>query len=213
MNKFVITIGRQLGSGGKEIGAELSRRLGIPCYDRELIQMASQESGLGSDFFDRADEKKFRFINIEEGYAHNYLGGEYLFKIQSDVIRHIANEQSSIFVGRCADYILREHPHLISVFISARLQERIQRICDHHRLPAAKAKELIERADKKRAAYYNYYTNKMWGVAASYHLCINSSVLGIAGTAGYIQRFVEEAVQDFSTLNHQIINNNRIHNL
>lgn len=204
MDKFVITIGRQLGSGGKKIGEELAARFGISCYDKELIQMASQESGLGREFFEQADEKTrfsifggllgLRSSYMDEGYVNNYLCNEYLFKIQSDVIRHLADEQSCIFVGRCADYILREYPRCINVFISAEMKDRIRRICDNQQISAGKAKELIERTDKKRAGYYNYYSNKTWGMAASYHLCINSSVFGISGTADYIQDFVEKSL-------------------
>ena len=204
MDKFVITIGRQLGSGGKKIGEELAARFGISCYDKELIQMASQESGLGREFFEQADEKTrfsifggllgLRSSYMDEGYVNNYLCNEYLFKIQSDVIRHLADEQSCIFVGRCADYILREYPRCINVFISAETKDRIRRICDNQQISAGKAKELIERTDKKRAGYYNYYSNKTWGMAASYHLCINSSVFGISGTADYIQDFVEKSL-------------------
>ncbi len=202
MNKdFVITIGRQLGSGGKKVGEELAASFGISCYDKELIQMASQESGLSREFFEQADEKTrfsifggllgLRSSYIDESYANNYLCNEYLFKIQSDVIRELAATQSCIFVGRCADYILREHPHCINVFVSAEMKDRIQRVCDDQHISTEKAKELIERTDKKRAGYYNYYSNKTWGMAASYHLCINSSVFGVSGTADFIKAFVE----------------------
>jgi len=200
MDKFVITIGRQLGSGGKEIGEELAARLGVSCWDKELILMASQESGLDRAFFEQADEKrKFSLFGgllgprpfyLDEGSDNNCLSKEHLFKVLSDVIRRLANEQSCIFVGRCADYILRDHPLCLNVFISADLKDRIRRICDHRQIGVAKAKELIEDTDKKRAGYYNYYTNKVWGMAASYHLCINSSLFGISGAADYIQNFL-----------------------
>ena len=203
--KFVITIGRQLGSGGKQVGEALAARLGISCYDKELIQMASQESGLCRDFFEQADEKTrfsifggllgLRSSYVDEGFANNYLCNEYLFKIQSDVIRELAGKQSSIFVGRCADYILREHQRCINVFISADMKDRIRRISDSQHISTEKAKELIERTDKKRAGYYNYYSNKTWGMATSYHVCINSSVLGIEGAADFIQLFAEKKLK------------------
>ncbi len=127
--KYAITIGRQLGSGGKRVGEMLAAQLNIPCYDKELIQLASKESGLGKEFFEQADEKSgFSFIGNLFGispwggdvYADNYLRNESLFKIQSDVIRELAYRQSCIFVGRCADYILRDHPLLFNIFISAK---------------------------------------------------------------------------------------------
>jgi cytidylate kinase len=179
----IITIGRQLGSGGKQIGDLLSKRLNIPCYDKELIQIASMESGLGKDFFEKADEKSSysffgNFFGFRSGYMGdcNYLCNETLFKIQSDVIRQLAEKGSCIFVGRCADYILRNHPQCLNLFIVARMQDRIERISAEQNLSQKDAALLIEQTDKKRAAYYNYYSNKIWGMATSYDLCINSSV-------------------------------------
>jgi cytidylate kinase len=194
---YAITIGRQLGSGGKQIGEQLSQRLHIPCYDRELIQIASRASGLGKEFFEKADEtSNYSFLNhlLNPGYTadSNYLCNETLFKIQSDVIQQLAEKESCIFVGRCADYILRNHPYRISVFISARKSDRIQRLCAAH--PALSEREAatqIEQTDKKRADYYNYYTNKVWGMANSYDLCINSSVFPLDTITSMIEKYVE----------------------
>ncbi|MDR2361314.1 MAG: cytidylate kinase-like family protein [Prevotellaceae bacterium] len=184
---YIITIGRQLGSGGKQVGEQLAQRLGIPCYDKELINLASRESGLNQRFFEKADEKS-RFsicghlFGLHSGYmtenTGNYLCNEALFKIQSDVIRKLAAESSSIFVGRCADYILREHPRCLKIFICADLHDRLARLVRMHNIPEKEARLLIEQSDKKRAGYYNYYTNKTWGMATSYDLCMNSSVFG-----------------------------------
>ena len=199
--KFVITIGRQLGSGGKRVGEMLSKQLNIPCYDKELIRLASKESGLCKEFFEKADEKSgFSFIGNLFGisplggdvYADNYLRNESLFKIQSDVIRELAERQSCIFVGRCADYILRDYPLLFNVFISANIEDRIKRVDFPEKFSKEKITQMLEQADKKRAAYYNYYSNKTWGMAASYDLCINSSVLGIEETVAYIRHFAEK---------------------
>ena len=174
---FVINIGRQLGSGGREIGAELAKRLNIAFYDKELINIASKESGLSKHLFEEADEKaSFSFSGggllgvrssfMSDGYVNNYLCNESLFKIQSDVIRELAEKQSCVFVGRCADYILRDHPQALNVFISAPLTDRIERVSKNHQLTEKKAKDFIEKTDKKRASYYNYYSNKRWGVDA-----------------------------------------------
>jgi len=201
-DKFVINVGRQLGSGGRQIGEKLASQFGIAFYDKELINLASKESGLGKEFFENADEKKSHSIiggllglrtNFSnEVYVNNYLSNETFFKIQSDIIRELAEEKSCVFVGRCADYILRDHPRCINIFITADTDDRVKRVTQDQKLTAAKALEVIEKTDKKRSEYYNYFSNKVWGVAESYHLCINSSVLGIDETVAFIRRFVEQ---------------------
>jgi len=203
--KFVINIGRQLGSGGRQIGEKLATRFGIAFYDKELIQLASKESGLAKEFFENADEKKSHSIiggllglrtNISnEVYVNNYLSNETFFKIQSDIIRELAEEKSSVFVGRCADYILRDHPRCINVFITADTNDRVKRVALDKNITREKAQEVIEKTDKKRSEYYNYFSNKTWGVAESYHLCINSSVLGIDETVDFISQFVKQRLK------------------
>ncbi len=202
---FVINIGRQLGSGGHEVGLLLASALNIEFYDKELIQMASEKSGLGKGFFEKMDEKTGRSmihgifsmhssVN-NEVYAANYLSNETLFKIQSDVIRELAEKKSCLFVGRCADYILRDNERIVNIFISADPLDRIQRVMQKQKLTAEKAAELIEKVDKKRSGYYNFYSNKVWGGAESYHLCINTSALGIEGTVNLVRHFVEEKLK------------------
>jgi len=199
--KIIINVGRQLGSGGREIGEKLSELLKIPFYDKELLQIASQESGLGKEFFEKADEINSHNILgglfsqnawANEVYSNYYLSNETLFQIQSDVIRKLADQHSCIFIGRCADYVLKENQRCLNVFISANLNHRISRIAKLQQLSENKARELIEKTDKKRASYYNYYSNKIWGAAESYHLCINSSVLGIDETVKFILEFAEK---------------------
>ena len=191
---YVINLGRQLGSGGKEIG-------------EKLINLASKESGLCKEFFEKADEKASqgllgglfgtRFPFITEGaYPYNsYLSNDSLFKIQSDVIRHLAEKQSCLFVGRCADYVLRDHPRCANVFVSASPQARIERLTKRLNISEEKAEEIMEKADKKRSSYYNYYSYNTWGAAATYHLCIDSSVLGIGQTVEFIKSFVKQKLQ------------------
>jgi len=198
---FALNIGRQFGSGGREIGGKLAKRLNVAYYDKELIRLASKESGLDEKFFEDADEKTgFRLKDglfglgssfLGGGYTDSYLCNETLFKIQSDVIREQAEKQSCIFVGRCADYILRDHPCTLTIFISADLKDRVERVVHNLTITEKKALELIEKTDKKRAAYYNYYSNKLWGVASSYDLCINSSKLGVDATVDFILQFWE----------------------
>jgi len=200
--KYIITIGRQLGSGGRLSGEKLAARLGISFYDKELIQIASQESGMGKEFFEQVDEKTSHslFAGVMgiygsmagENYSNNYLSNETLFKIQSDVIRELAEQGSAIFVGRCADYVLKDYLRCINVFICANMKDRIKRITEIQKVPEKKAIDIIEKTDKKRAGYYNYYSDKVWGTANSYHLCINSSVHGIDETVNFILQFVKQ---------------------
>lgn len=201
MEKYVINIGRQLGSGGREIGSLLAKKLNIGYYDKELIQIAAKESGLGKEIFERADEKGTYSLlggllvgsSLDNFQNSNYLYNESLFKIQSDVIKELATKESCLFVGRCADYVLRNNPRIVNVFITADMDCRINRVVRTYELTSEdKAKDFILKTDKKRANYYNYYTNKEWGVASSYHLCINSSVLGAEKTVGYIEAFAKE---------------------
>ena len=200
MEKYFITIGRQLGSGGKLIGQHLSQRLDIPCYDKELIQLASRESGLGKELFEKFDEKDsysffgkyFGFRSGFMGYNEvNYLCNETLFKIQSDVIRNLAEKESCIFIGRCADYILRDFPNCLKIFICANIKDRILRIIQEENVTEKEAQTRIEQGDKKRSAYYNYYSNKIWGMASSYDLCFNSSFFNIEK----IVELIEEQVK------------------
>lgn len=199
---FVINIGRQLGSGGREVGEKLAARLGIRFYDKELIQLASEESGLCREFFERADEKasqgiigglfgmRFPFISDGAMPASNCLSNDALFKVQSDVIRKLAERDSCLFVGRCADYILRDHPRCVNIFISCSREGRIARLCRLHNISADEAEEMMDKADKRRAEYYNYYSYKTWGAASTYHLCIDSSVLGMDATVDFAEEFV-----------------------
>lgn len=204
---YVINIGRQLGSGGKEIGEKLASRMGIGFYDKELINLASEESGLCREFFEKADEKasqsiigglfgmRFPFISDSSIPYTNCLSNDALFKIQSDVIRRLASERSCLFVGRCADYILREHPLCVNIFISSSPQERVARLCRIHSIAQEEAEEMMNKSDKKRSEYYNYYSYKTWGAASTYHLCIDSSALGIEETVLFIEAFVAKKLK------------------
>jgi cytidylate kinase len=199
---YIITIGRQLGSGGREIGQKLAAQLGISYYDKELIRIASQESKLKEEFFEKADERKrfslfggilgMRSTITDEVYSNYYLSNETLFKIQSDVIRRLSEEQSCLFVGRCADYVLKDNRRCMNVFINADLEDRIRRVADIQQVSEKNARECIEKTDRDRSGYYNYFTGKKWGVAESYDLCINSSSLGIDDSVVFIAQLVRK---------------------
>ena len=188
---YVINIGRQLGSGGKEIGEKLAARLGIDFYDKELINLASEESGLCKEFFEKADEK------ASQGIIGGLFGMRFPFISEGAMPCNncLAAEKSCVFVGRCADYILREHPRCANVFISASKEDRIIRLCRIHNVNEEVAEEMIEKADKRRSEYYNYYSYKTWGAAATYHLCIDSSSLGIEETVRFVEEFVAKKLQ------------------
>lgn len=205
--KFYITIGREKGAGGLEIANKLSQEFGIPQYDKKLLDRAAQESGLCKELFADIDEKRgSKFISgffsgimgslYSEYGASSGINREELFRIQSESIIKIANEGSAIFIGRCADYILRERANCLNVFITAAADDRVERLLECNKIPNAEKytkdelKELLEKSDSKRESYYNYFTYKQWGAASSYDLCLNSSLLGIDGCVKVISDII-----------------------
>ena len=188
----IITVGRQFGSGGKPVGDALSEKLGIPVYDNELITEAARHSGYSPEFFIRSDEKKRSFFlaNLFGGniYSRNMIGDAELFRIQSETIRKIAENGSAIFVGRASDYVLRDMKPL-SVFISANMESRIKFVCERDGVTPDEAVSIIDKRDRDRSRYYNFFTQRNWGVASNYDLCINRSALGTQKTADLIIEF------------------------
>ncbi|WP_337481853.1 cytidylate kinase-like family protein [Prevotellamassilia timonensis] len=196
---FIINIGRSLGSGGRAIGHILAKDFGIAYYDREILNLAAKESGFCAEVFERNDEKNrflrtlgniIPFIGGGATYYDNELSNENLFRIQSEAIRKAAADHSCIFIGRCADYVLRDNPRCVNVFITANMEDRIASVMKWNNCTAEKAQEIIEKGDSERASFYNFYSSGTWGAASTYHLCINSSVLGIEETAVLIKNFV-----------------------
>lgn len=196
---FIINIGRSLGSGGRAIGHILAKNFGIAYYDREILNLAAKESGFCAEVFERNDEKNrflrtlgniIPFIGGGATYYDNELSNENLFRIQSEAIRKAAADHSCIFIGRCADYVLRDNPRCVNVFITANMEDRIASVMKWNNCTAEKAQEIIEKGDSERASFYNFYSSGTWGAASTYHLCINSSVLGIEETAVLIKNFV-----------------------
>jgi hypothetical protein len=169
-------------------------------YDRELLNLAAQESGLSERIFEQNDEKKGFFRGLLN-FGTPHLGGgddkpglsqESLFQFQSDAIIKAAKEGSCVFVGRCADYILRDFPNTVNIFITASMKYRISQIMNKQHMDAEEARKFIESKESKRAAYYNYYTGKKWGAAESYDLCIDSSILGMMETEKIIAAFIRK---------------------
>ena len=198
--KVLINIGRQLGSGGRIIARQLADEFGCAFYDREILNLAAQESGFSEEFFEQADEHKgfFRSLLQHPGrsisignFYRSQFSEESLFQFQSDAIRKAASQGSCVFVGRCADYVLRDFPNCVNIFITAHMEDRIRRVQQRDDCSADKARHIIEKGEASRAAFYNYYTGKRWGHAESYDLCLNSSWLGIDDTTRFAADFIK----------------------
>jgi cytidylate kinase len=201
MNK-IITISRQYGSGGREIGAILARKFEIPFYDNELITRAAKDSGFAEAAFENAEKKATNsllysismgmnaFGNQDIGFAHLSLDDQ-IYLAQSNVIRKIAEEGPCVLVGRCADYVLRDYVNVAHIFIWADLEFRKNRVVNLYHLPENKAEDEILKKDKRRANYYNYHASDKWGKAENYHLSLRSDYIGIENTADCIIRYLE----------------------
>ena len=202
-NNIIITIGRQFGTGSLTIAKRIAEELKIKFYDTELLKIAAKESGLSEDCFTKIDEKKelnlieslfLKFsINVNDLNNDSVLNNDKLFTIKSEIIKKIASEKSCVFVGRCADYILRDYKNKISFFLTSELKDRIKTVSKQQNISEKEAATLIEKSDKKRASYYNYYTNKQWGHANSYDFCLNTSLLGIDKTTDIILNIINSA--------------------
>ncbi|MCR4844897.1 MAG: cytidylate kinase-like family protein [Bacteroidales bacterium] len=194
----LINIGRSFGSGGGSIGQAIGKKLGIPFYDNELISKVAEENGYSRNLF--AGEEKRSLFSMSSFFASSrlsymdsgYVNDDVMFNIQSEVIRGIAEKGDAVIIGRCADYILREKKCL-NVFIGAPEEFRIRRLMQEENLSEDEAEKLMRKKDRTRETYYNYYTFGAWGHASNYHLCVDSSVLGIDGTADYIIDFGRRA--------------------
>lgn len=197
---IIICVGRQLGSGGHDIARMLAMDFNAKYYDQELLNLAAKESGFSEKVFKQNDEKKGFLKSLFNMQIPHIGGGMYsadfsqesLFQFQSDAIRKAASEGSCVFVGRCADYVLRDFPNVVSVFVSASMRARIDKLLAQQTVTPQQAKRLILQAEHRRAEYYNYYTGKKWGAAESYDLCINSSILGLVETEKFIADFIRK---------------------
>lgn len=188
MKKIIINIGRQFGSGGKNTAEILGQKLGVAVYDTELITEAAKKSGFSKDFLTTSDEDT-NFFKL--GFNNSFISNNSFFQIQSDAIRNIAEQGSAIFVGRASDYILRDMDCL-DVFITSPLEVRAKRISERRSISREAAEALIAKKDRRREAFYNYVTFGNWGMASNYDLCIDSSILGIEGTADFIIDFAKK---------------------
>ena len=197
MENIYITIGREFGSGGREIGKKVAQALGIPYYDKELLAVAAEESGLSHEFLKNYDEKPTNsFLYSLVMGQQNLLTGvqgttveQLAAKAQRDAVLSVAEKGSCVIVGRCADYILRDKPGLVRVFICADHDARVRRVCRRDGVSEKEAEEKMRRVDKARASYYSFHTDRKWGAAESYDMCVNSSLRGTQAAADLILRF------------------------
>lgn len=191
-----------MGSGGHDIARMLALDFNAKYYDQEILNLAAKESGISEKFFEQNDEQPGFFRSLfhlrtamvsDDNMYQNKFSKENLFKFQSDAILKAADEGSCVFVGRCADYVLRERKDVVSIFVTASKRFRIdQVIARHPNMTVAEANKFINQCESKRAAYYNYYTGKKWGAASSYDLCIDTSVLGLQTTERFIAEYVRK---------------------
>lgn len=200
---FVITVGRQFGSGGRELGRELARRLNIDYYDKELLAEAAREAGVSPEFFEKADERFPSFLHGLFSFSMGvtpmcyYTGGssitdDGLYKALSDFLQKRSEERSFVVVGRSSDYILRHHPRIANIFVHAPMEECVKRITRRNpEMTAEQAESLARKTNKWRADYYNFFTAKEWGRAESYHMTLDSSTLSIEACADMVIAYLK----------------------
>lgn len=199
--RSIITISREFGSGGREIGKILSEQLGIPFYDKELLEIASRESGICQDLFVKHDENytsSLLFSLVMGNYPMTADGrinpdmplNHKIFLAQFDTIKSLAEKGPCVIVGRCADYVLKNMTNVVNFFVSGNIIEKKARILERYDIEKNKAEDFIRKTDKRRASYYNYYTDMKWGEAKNYDLCINSSKTGIDGAVRLMKDYI-----------------------
>ena len=197
---IIINVGRQLGSGGRAVAQLLAQDFDAAFYDKEILSLAAKESGFAPEFFEQNDEHKGfvrSFFHLraphvgDNSFYSNNFSQEGLFKFQSDAIRKAALQGSCVFVGRCADYVLRDFPNVVNIFVTASMDFRIDHVVERHGCTREEAQRMIEKGEADRASYYNYYTGRHWGAAGNYHLCVDTSLLGVEETARFIAQFVK----------------------
>lgn len=214
MGNLVITIGRECGSAGRLIGQKLAADLGVKCYDKELLTLAAKNSGLCEELFKTHDEKptsSFLYSLVMDTYSLGYNTSAYMdmpinhkiFLAQFDTIKKLAEEESCVIVGRCADYALAEYPNMVSVFICGNEDDKIHHLMERHNVDEAKAKDIMIKTDKRRASYYNYYSSKRWGSCKSYDMCLNSSAVGYDGAVDIIKEFAKKKQEFLKTKNYK----------
>lgn len=203
MDRYVITIGRQFGSGGRSIGEKLAKKLGISFYDKELISLAAKDSGMNPEVFDTVDEKATNSLlySLSMG-MYNFGSGfsvmgdlpinDQLYLLQHKIIKEIAEKENCVIVGRCADFVLHDRTDCVNVFIYADMEFRKREAIKRHGIDEARAEHIITKTDKSRANYYSFYSGQKWGMAENYDLCINASKLSEDSIVDLIISYIEK---------------------
>lgn len=200
-SKHIITITRQYGSGGHDIGKALAERLDIPFYDKELISIAAKESGISPEIFKDVDEKATNSLlySLSTGlysYGNSFSSvgdlpvNDRLYILQHRIIKELSEKETFVVVGRCADYVLRENPNVVRVFIYANIDSRVKRAIARQEIDPARAKQAVQKADKRRANYYSFYSGKKWGMVDNYDLCINTTDISIDQAVDVIYNYL-----------------------
>lgn len=201
--KYVITVGRTFGSGGRVLGRLIADKLGIKFYDKELLLKAAAKAGMNPEYFERNDERAPRFLSGPFSFSHGYspmsfytgpssISSDGIYQAQSDFIHEIADAGPCVIVGRTADYVLRDVDNVVNIFVHAPIDSCVRRILDRaDSMKAEDARNLAEKTNKVRAAFYNFYTDKRWGAASSYDLCVDSSLLPLDDTADLVIDYVK----------------------
>ncbi|NLL46880.1 MAG: cytidylate kinase-like family protein [Clostridiales bacterium] len=202
MNKTVVTISREYGSGGRQVGIRLAEELGIMCYDRAVIERAAERSGMSPEFIENVEEKAVSsfFFNLSQATFSSYTPiltydippTDKAFFAQAEVIREIAAHGSAVIIGRCADYILRDDPDAIHIFLHGNREDRLRRVIHEYGLSESEAREQMKQVDRGRANYYKSYTGGSWGDARRYDLCINTARTGVSGAVAAIKAILLE---------------------
>lgn len=200
-SKNIITITRQYGSGGHDIGKALAEKLGISFYDKELISIAAKKSGISPEIFKDVDEKATNSLlySLSTGlysYGNSFSSmgdlpvNDRLYILQHKIIKELSEKETFVVVGRCADYVLRDNPNVVKVFIYADIDSRVKRAIDRQDIDPARAKQAVQKADKRRANYYSFYSGKKWGLVDNYDLCINTTNISIDQAVDLIYNYL-----------------------
>lgn len=201
MSNYVITISREFGSGGRKIGEKLSSDLGIGCYDKSIIKMAADKSGLSPKYIEKAEEAipspflhnlKYSAFSLYDSMAiYETPTNDKMFLAQSDVIKEIADSESCVIIGRCADYVLRDAPNVVKLFITGHLEDRVARSVNEYELKDANPTATVKKTDKSRANYYKYYTNRSWGDYTNFDLVLNTSCMSIDAAVDIVKTLLK----------------------
>ncbi len=205
--KYIITIARQFGSGGREIGKALAESLGIPCYDKELISLAAKESGIDAEVFKNVDERATNSLLYSLSMGLYSFGNSFsttgdlpvndrLYILQHQIIKKLAEEGPCVIVGRCADYVLKDRDDCINIFIHADMEYRKQRAIEIHGVAKNRAEQVVNKTDKVRANYYSFYSGQKWGYAQNYDLCLDSSKLSTDKIVKLIHAYMDIHSED-----------------